>query len=119
LKGEIGGHGIAMSDFRLVISAIPEVKLNAAAAHEECLSVHVPHRLTCKLMPAQIGVMRRKTQVVGKCLSHVLLIYQCLFLVNNIVNPCGEQIFSKLALAQTETQILRPFSAAFLHINLR
>ena len=118
LQGEIGGHGIPMSDFRLAISAIPEVKLNAAAPHEECLSVHVPHGLTCELVPAQISVMRGKTKVVGKRFSHVLLIYQCLFVVYYIVNPCGEQIFSKLALAQTETEILRPFSAGFLHANL-
>ena len=58
MKGEFGGHSIAMSDFRLVITAIPEVKLNAAAAHEECLSVHVSHGLTCELVPTQIGVMR-------------------------------------------------------------
>jgi len=58
LQGQFGGHSIAMSDFRLVVSAIPEVKLNAAAAHKECLSVHVSHGLTCELVATQIGVMR-------------------------------------------------------------
>ena len=89
LQGEIGGHGIAMSDFRLVISTIPEVKLNTAAAHEECLSVHVAHGFPCELVTAQISVMRGKTQVVGKCLSHILLFNQGLFVVYNIVDPCG------------------------------